>query len=40
MPRRKQSRGTCAFCGHETTKGSIEQAPRELPTAAGAAHQH
>ncbi|HWQ14117.1 MAG TPA: hypothetical protein VNL77_15065, partial [Roseiflexaceae bacterium] len=23
MPRRQQSRGTCAFCGYETTKGSM-----------------
>src|SRR5512145_2796294 len=25
MPRGKQSRGTCAFCGYETTKGSMSK---------------
>ena len=25
MPRKKQSRGTCVFCGHETTKGAMSK---------------
>jgi hypothetical protein len=40
MPRGKQSRGQCAFCGYETTKGSmakhIAACPQRLAKQAGA----
>lgn len=31
MPAGKQSRGTCSFCGHETTKGSIHRHLKSCP---------